>query len=171
MRIHAESALSAQIRAEHQGEGKLLAVRKIFAVRKILGNHAHLLRDRDILFIEERLRKDYLKIGLGNIRSIAAIRKELGSFVRKRFRKGLGSFDRGSHQDPPSKLSHNNPRVCLFVGFLHSDDLGSHQRPTQKGSTTLSSTFSKTLMSKKGSMTLLYGGTGQLIILLSLNTY
>ena len=45
--------------------------------------------------------------GLGNIRSIAVIRKELGSLVRKRFRKRLRSFDRGSDQDPPSELSHN----------------------------------------------------------------
>ena len=78
-------------------------VRKIVEVRKILGNHAHLLRDRDILFLEERLRKEYSEIGLGNIqsirqrglgniRSIAVIRKELGSLVRKRFRKRLRSF-------------------------------------------------------------------------------
>ena len=53
--------------------------------------------------------------GLGNIQSIAVIRKELGSLVRKelgslvrkRFRKRLRSFDRGSDQDPPSELSHN----------------------------------------------------------------
>jgi hypothetical protein len=63
---------------------KRLALRKILEVRKILGNHARLLRDRDILFIGERHRKK-LRKGLGNIRSIVAIRKELGSFVRKRF--------------------------------------------------------------------------------------
>jgi hypothetical protein len=36
---------------------KRLALRKILEVRKILGNHAHLLRNRDILFLEESLRK------------------------------------------------------------------------------------------------------------------
>ena len=42
---------------------------------------------------------------------------------------------------------------------------------TRKGSTTPSLTFSKTLMSKRRSMTLLYGGICQLIIPLSLNAY
>jgi hypothetical protein len=49
---------------------KRLALRKILEVRKILGNHARLLRDRDILFLEERHRKKLRKRGLGNIRSI-----------------------------------------------------------------------------------------------------
>ena len=75
-----------------------LALRKILEVRKILGNHASLLRDRDILFLGERHRKKFrkglgnirsirkkLRKGLGNIRSIVAIRKELGSLVRTRF--------------------------------------------------------------------------------------
>jgi hypothetical protein len=79
-------------------------VRKI-AVRKILGNHASLLRDRDILFLEERLRKglgnirsirkehrkrlgkETIRKGQGNICGIVATRTALGSFVRKRIRK------------------------------------------------------------------------------------
>jgi hypothetical protein len=74
-------------------------------IRKILGNHGSLLRDRDILFLEERLRKGQgnicgirkehrkrlgkgtIRKGQGNICGIVATRTELGSFVRKRIRK------------------------------------------------------------------------------------
>ena len=48
----------------------------------------------------------------------------------------------------------------------HQSSPGQTLPPIRKGSTTLSSTCWKTLMSKKRSVTLLRGGIGQLIILL-----
>jgi hypothetical protein len=64
------------------------AVRKRLRIRKILGNHACLLRDRDILFLEERLRKgqwnirgirkEHRKRDLGKAKGISAALLRLG---------------------------------------------------------------------------------------------
>lgn len=74
--------------------------------------------------IRKKLRKK-LRKGLGNIRGIRKIRKGLGSLLRRReeVRGSTKAYIRTLLPNPHTLIL----GFCLFVGFLHSDDLGAHQ--------------------------------------------